>query len=262
MNVQHEPSVVVKDLCIQFGELKAVNNVSFQVERGEFFGLIGPNGAGKTTCFNAMTGGIPNATGEVLFDGRSVIKKRPGDICRMGINRTYQNIRLFPKMTVLENVEIGLHADPQYSRLAAMLNLPVVRRVEKECRERAYALLERFGLQQYADMVAGNLPYGLQRKLEIARALATKPQFLLLDEPAAGMNNDECNELVELLRKTHTDFQLTTILIEHHMDLVVNLCDRICVLNVGEVLAQGRPYEIQNNPDVIKAYLGNRRMQK
>ena len=161
-----------------------------------------------------------------------------------------------------KNVEIGLHADPQYSRLAAMLNLPIVRRVERECHEKAHALLERFGLDQYSEMVAGNLPYGLQRKLEIARALATNPKFLLLDEPAAGMNNDECNELVELLRKTHEDFKLTTILIEHHMDLVVSLCDRICVLNVGEVLAEGKPNEIQNNPDVIKAYLGNRRMQK
>lgn len=262
MNGQQEPSVVVKNLCIQFGELKAVNNVNFTVQQGEFFGLIGPNGAGKTTCFNAMTGGIPNATGEILFDGKSVMKKRPGDICRMGINRTYQNIRLFPKMSVRENVEIGLHADPQYSRLAAMLNLPIVRRVERECHEKAHALLERFGLDQHSEMVAGNLPYGLQRKLEIARALATNPKFLLLDEPAAGMNNDECNELVELLRKTHEDFKLTTILIEHHMDLVVSLCDRICVLNVGEVLAEGKPNEIQNNPDVIKAYLGNRRMQK
>lgn len=143
-----------------------------------------------------------------------------------------------------------------------MLNLPIVRRVERECHEKAHALLERFGLDQYSEMVAGNLPYGLQRKLEIARALATNPKFLLLDEPAAGMNNDECNELVELLRKTHEDFKLTTILIEHHLDLVVSLCDRLCVLNVGEVLAEGKPNEIQNNPDVIKAYLGNRRMQK
>lgn len=262
MKEQSEKAVAVTGLTIQFGELKAVNNVSFSVNRGEFFGLIGPNGAGKTTCFNAMTGGIPNATGEITFEGHSVMGKSPTEICYMGISRTYQNIRLFPQMTALENVQIGLHAIPKYSRFAAMLNLPVVKRVEKECTEQAHALLQRFGLEAHASMTAGNLAYGLQRKLEIARALATNPKFLLLDEPAAGMNNDECNELVELLKKTHNDFGLTTILIEHHMDLVVSLCDRICVLNVGEVLANDVPSEIQRNPAVIKAYLGNRRQQK
>lgn len=259
---QNKTAVEIKNLTIQFGELKAVNDASFSVKEGEFFGLIGPNGAGKTTCFNAMTGGVKARGGEILFGGSSVLNKRPQEICRMGVSRTYQNIRLFSNMSALENVEIGLHAVPKYSRLAALLNLPVVRRVEKECREEAYALLERFGLEAYAGMTAGNLPYGIQRKLEIARALATHPKYLLLDEPAAGMNNDECNELVALLRKTHRDFELTTILIEHHMDLVVSLCDRICVLNLGQVLANDVPNEIQNNPDVVKAYLGNRRLEK
>ena len=252
-------AVEVRNITIQFGELKANHDVSFSVKDKEFFGLIGPNGAGKTTMFNAMTGGVVPTEGEILFGGTSVLKKRPDQICHIGISRTYQNIRLFSQMTVEENVEIGIHAIPQYSRLAAFLGLPVVRRKERESKEQAGALLERFGLLQYKDMKAGSLPYALQRKLEIARALATKPKFLLLDEPAAGMNNDECNELVELLRKVHKDFDLTTILIEHHIDLVVDLCDRLCVLNLGEVLAMGTPESIQANPEVIKAYLGDRR---
>ena len=254
-----KPAVEVRNITIQFGALKANRDVSFSVKEKEFFGLIGPNGAGKTTMFNAMTGGVVPVEGDILFNGTSVLKKRPDQICHIGISRTYQNIRLFSQMTVEENVEIGLHAVPQYSRLAAFLGLPVVKKVERESKERADELLNRFGLFSQKDMKAGSLPYAMQRKLEIARALATKPKFLLLDEPAAGMNNDECNELVELLKGVHKDFDLTTILIEHHIDLVVNLCDRLCVLNLGEVLAQGEPEKVQTNPDVIKAYLGDRR---
>lgn len=252
-------AIEVKNVTIQFGELKADNDVCFSVKEGEFFGIIGPNGAGKTTIFNAMTGGVTPTEGNILFGGQSVLKKRPDQICHMGISRTYQNIRLFPGMSVQENIETGIHAVPRYSRLAAFLNLPIVKQKEKETKEKAWELMERLGLEQYHNMLAGNLPYGLQRKLEIARALATEPKYLLLDEPAAGMNNDECNELADLLLKIHKDFQLTTVLIEHHMDLVMELCDRICVLNLGEVLALDKPEDIQKNPDVAKAYLGNRR---
>ena len=251
----------VNNITIQFGALKANNNVTFNAKKGEFLGLIGPNGAGKTTIFNAMTGGVKPTEGEILLNGVSILNKRPDQRCHMGISRTYQNIRLFPQMTVEENVEIGLHATPEYSRFAAFLGTPIVKRKNKECKEKARKLLERFDLYQFKDMKAGNLPYGVQRKLEIARALATDPKLLLLDEPAAGMNNDECNELVSLLKKVHKDFNLTTILIEHHIDLVVQLCDRICVLNLGEILTEGIPSEVQSNPKVISAYLGNRRLK-
>ncbi len=262
MSVENHTAIEVRNVTIQFGSLKANSNVSFSVKRGELFGLIGPNGAGKTTMFNAMTGSVLPVQGDILFDGKSVLRKRADEICKMGISRTYQNIRLFPQMTVEENVEIGLHAVPKYSRFAAFLGLPVVKRAEQETKQQAGELLERFGLLEKRNMKAGSLPYAMQRKLEIARALATSPKFLLLDEPAAGMNNDECNELVSLLQKTHQDFGLTTLLIEHHMDLVASLCDRLCVLNLGEVLRQGPPAQVQKDPEVIRAYLGDRRQMR
>lgn len=262
MSVENKTVIEVKNVTIQFGSLKANSDVSFSVQEGELFGLIGPNGAGKTTMFNAMTGSVTPVQGDILFSGKSVLKKRADEICQMGISRTYQNIRLFPQMTVEENVEIGLHAVPQYSRLAAFLGLPIVKRTERETKQKAGELLDRFGLLDKREMKAGSLPYAMQRKLEIARALATNPKFLLLDEPAAGMNNDECNELVALLQKVHQDFHLTTLLIEHHMDLVASLCDKLCVLNLGEVLRQGCPVQVQKDPEVIRAYLGDRRQMR
>lgn len=253
------PALIVKNLTIQFGGLKANDNVSFEVNKGEFFGLIGPNGAGKTTVFNAMTGGAIPASGDILFEGKSLLKRNPDEISRMGVSRTYQNIRLFGKMSAEENVAIGFHSIPEYSRLAALLGLPIVKRKDAEVREKTLRIIEMLDLMDYRHMVAGNLPYGIQRKFEIARALATSPRLLLLDEPAAGMNNDECLELVRLLKNIHQDFGLTIVLIEHHIDFVVELCHRICVLNLGSVLANGTPAETQNNPDVITAYLGKRR---
>lgn len=262
MSLENKAVIEVKNITIQFGSLKANSNVSFSVQEGELFGLIGPNGAGKTTMFNAMTGSVTPVQGDILFNGKSVLRKRADEICQMGISRTYQNIRLFPQMTVEENVEIGLHAVPQYSRLAAFLGLPVVKRTERETKQKAGELLDRFGLLDKKETKAGSLPYAMQRKLEIARALATNPKFLLLDEPAAGMNNDECNELVALLQKVHQDFHLTTLLIEHHMDLVASLCDKLCVLNLGEVLRQGSLAQVQKDPEVIRAYLGDRRQMR
>lgn len=251
----------VKDISVQFGGLKASDHVSFSVKKGEVFGLIGANGAGKTTIFNVITGSIAPTEGDIFLDGKSLLHMSSDKIARFGISRTFQNIRLFPKMTVSENVAIGFHCTPMYSRLEALLGLPKVRRAEQEVDKKVADMLETFGLTQYASMRAGNLAYGLQRKLEIARALATSPKLLLLDEPAAGMNNDECTELSVLLREVHSRFDVTIILIEHHIDFVLGLCDRICVLNLGKVLKTDVPQVIQNDEDVIRSYLGSRREQ-
>jgi branched-chain amino acid transport system ATP-binding protein len=244
---------------IVFGGLRAIENVSVQVSEDEFIGLIGPNGAGKTTFFNAITGYVKPSCGEILFDGKSLARKPPSKIANCGISRTFQNIRLFPKMTVLENVSTPMHSTPKYSVWAAMLGLPVVKRVQAETDRRAMEFLEILGLGEHKNRQAGTLPYGLQRRLEIARALAASPKLLLLDEPAAGMNNDECSELIELLREIHKMFSLTVMMIEHHIDIVLKLCSRIYVLNLGQLLAEGTPKQIQTDPKVIKAYLGERR---
>jgi len=256
---QNDTALELRNMSVRFGGLLANDNVTFSVSRGEFFGIIGPNGAGKTTVFNTMTGSVTPTEGDIIYEETSLLKKRPDQIASMGISRTFQNIRLFNQMTALENVEVGLHTKPQYSRLSAFLGLPVVKRVDNEVKQKARELLNRLNLLEYGSFKAGMLPYGIQRKLEIARALASSPRLLLLDEPAAGMNNDECNELVSILSVIHKDFNLTIILIEHHMDVVVGLCDRVCVLNLGKVLMIDKPSEVQSNPDVIAAYLGSRR---
>jgi branched-chain amino acid transport system ATP-binding protein len=253
------PLLHVDRMNIVFGGLRAIENVSAQVNKDEFIGLIGPNGAGKTTFFNAITGYVKPSVGAIMFDGKSLTNKPPSKIANCGISRTFQNIRLFPKMTVLENVSTPMHSTPKYSVWAAMLGLPVVKRVQAETDKRAMEFIEILGLNEHRYRQAGTLPYGLQRRLEIARALAASPKLLLLDEPAAGMNNDECNELVELLREIHRMFNLTVMMIEHHIDIVLKLCSRIYVLNLGRLLAEGTPKQIQTDPKVIKAYLGERR---
>ena len=249
----------IENLSIYFGGLKAIDGVSLHVDKGDFVGLIGPNGAGKTTLFNAITGNVVPTGGTISFHDMRINKKRPDQICSLGISRTFQNIRLFPKMTVLENVSIGMNSTPKYSLLKAAVRSPIVKRTERETAERSHYYLELLGLLDYTDSEAGSLPYGLQRRLEIARAIATKPELLLLDEPAAGMNNDECNELVEVLKKIHNELGFTVALIEHHIDFVMNLCNGIYVLNLGSILTEGTPEAVQNDPKVIKAYLGERR---
>lgn len=249
----------VNNLRIAFGGLCAIDDVNVHVDKGEFVGLIGPNGAGKTTFFNSITGNLIPTAGSITFQGKSLIKKDPAQISHMGISRTFQNIRIFPKMTVLENISISLHSKPTYDIFSAMLGLPRTKRDDLRIRNEALEFLDCLGIEQYKDHQAGALPYGLQRRLEIARALAAHPQLLLLDEPAAGMNNDECAELVDLLRRIHTQYNLTVVLIEHHIDVVLNLCNRIYVLNLGKLLAEGTPSAIQSNPEVIRAYLGERR---
>ncbi|MGI6011391.1 MAG: ABC transporter ATP-binding protein [Ruminococcus sp.] len=246
----------VKNLGISFGGLRAVNGVNLAIEQGELYGLIGPNGAGKTTIFNLLTGVYKPDEGIVKLDGTDITGKRTIDINKAGIARTFQNIRLFKDMPVLDNVKVGLHNKHHYTTLEGILRLPRYRQVEKEMNEKAMELLEVFGLEKEADFQAANLPYGKQRKLEIARALATEPKLILLDEPAAGMNPNETKELMETIQFVREKFNMTILLIEHDMKLVSGICEKLTVLNFGEVLAQGNTSDVLNNPEVITAYLG------
>jgi branched-chain amino acid transport system ATP-binding protein len=253
--------LTIKNLTVDFGGVRAVNQFSLELQRGEMVALIGPNGAGKTTIFNLVTNAIKPTSGEILLNGKSILGKKPDQICHLGISRTFQNIRLFPQMTAYENVELGLHSVPHYTLLEAFVRTPRAHRAEVNARKRAMELLEIVNLKEHAKDRASSLPYGLQRRLEIARAMATSPQLLLLDEPAAGMNEDECTDLVALVRRIHELMQYTIIVIEHHMAVVMDLCrdSRIYVLSLGALLTVGTPTEVQNNPDVIKAYLGERK---
>ena len=246
----------VTKLSISFGGLRAVDELTMQIEEGGLVGLIGPNGAGKTTVFNMLTGVYLPTEGGIRLDGKNLIGKKPADICKMGVARTFQNIRLFPKLSVLDNVKAGLHNQVTYSLAESMLHLGGYSKKEKDMDQRALEILSVFGLDSSANDLASNLPYGKQRKLEISRALATSPKLLLLDEPAAGMNPQETLELAQFIREIRTNFHKTILLIEHHMDLVMDIADRIYVLDFGQLIAQGTPDEIQNNERVIDAYLG------
>ncbi|MGN0556167.1 MAG: ABC transporter ATP-binding protein [Candidatus Fimenecus sp.] len=246
----------VKNLGIQFGGLRAVDEFNLEIEKGTLYGLIGPNGAGKTTVFNMLTGVYKPTDGDILLDGKSIVGKSQIDINKMGIARTFQNIRLFRQMSVLDNVKVGLHNQIKYSTLSGILKLPSYFKKEKEMNEKAMSLLKVFDLQGEADYLASNLPYGKQRKLEIARALATNPKLLLLDEPAAGMNPNETAELMETIQFVRNEFDMTILLIEHDMRLVSGICEDLTVLNFGKVLAQGKTSEVLKNPEVITAYLG------
>lgn len=246
----------IKNLGISFGGLRAVDNFSITIEKGQLYGLIGPNGAGKTTIFNLLTGVYKPNAGTILLDGENITGKKTMEINNSGIARTFQNIRLFKELTVLDNVKTGLHNRHSYSTLTGILRLPKYYKVEKEMDEKAIELLKVFDLDQEKDILASNLPYGKQRKLEIARALATGPKLLLLDEPAAGMNPNETKELMDTIRFVRDNFDMTILLIEHDMKLVSGICEKLTVLNFGQVLIQGGTADVLNDPEVIKAYLG------
>lgn len=257
-NTEKETSAMleVKNLCIQFGGLKAVDNFNLTINKGQLYGLIGPNGAGKTTVFNMLTGVYKPTSGSIILDGLNITGKHPAQINKDGIARTFQNIRLFKEMSVLDNVKVGLHNQKKYSTIEGILRLPRYFREEKEMDERATELLNVFELDGEKEQLASNLPYGKQRKLEIARALATNPKLLLLDEPAAGMNPNETAELMNTIRFVRDNFDMTILLIEHDMKLVSGICEKVTVLNFGQELAKGETAEVLNDPRVITAYLG------
>ena len=251
-----KPLLVAKDISISFGALKAVDSFNLEINSGELIGLIGPNGAGKTTVFNILTGVYNASSGEYTLDGENVIKTSTSALVKKGLARTFQNIRLFKYLSVLDNVVAAYNFRMKYGILSGMLRFPNFWREEKEAKEKAMALLKIFDLDKYAGIHAGNLPYGEQRKLEIARAMATEPKILLLDEPAAGMNPKETEDLMNTIKLIRDKFGIAVLLIEHDMKLVLGICERLVVLNYGQILASGDPQEVINNPKVVEAYLG------
>ena len=246
----------VTDLSISFGGLRAVDDFNLKIEKGELYGLIGPNGAGKTTVFNLLTGVYRANEGLIKLDGNDITGHKTTEINRDGIARTFQNIRLFKDMPVIDNVKVGLHNRYHYGALESMLHVGKYHSIEKEMDEEAMKLLKVFGLDGESDYLSSNLPYGKQRTLEIARAMATNPKLLLLDEPAAGMNPNETAELMETIQLIRDKFNMTILLIEHDMKLVSGICEKLTVLNFGRILAQGSTKEVLANPEVIKAYIG------
>lgn len=260
-DVNKTPILECLHLGIDFGGLRAVDDFNLTIGRTEIAGLIGPNGAGKTTIFNLLTGVYPPTRGTIIVDGMPIVGKTTAQINRMGIGRTFQNIRLFNNLTVEENVKIALHNTMHYSLFEAMFRLPRYWKEEKKAHNRAMELLSIFNMEHMANWQAGSLPYGAQRRLEIIRALATEPKLMLLDEPAAGMNPSETTDLMENIVKIRDDFQIAVMLIEHDMNLVMGICEGICVLNFGQVIAKGTAEQIQANPAVIEAYLGKQEAQ-
>ncbi len=253
-----KPILDVRELGIDFGGLTAVDGFNLMIGRNEITGLIGPNGAGKTTVFNLLTNVYQPTRGSILIDGMPTAGKKTYQVNRMGVARTFQNIRLFKDLSVIDNVKVGLHESMKYNLFESVFRLPNYWQEEKKTTERALELLDIFHMTDLAEAKAGSLPYGAQRRLEIIRALATSPKLLLLDEPAAGMNPSETAELTEIIRRIRDEFNIAVLLIEHDMSLVMGICEGIAVLNFGRIIAKGTPEEIRNNPQVIEAYLGKK----
>lgn len=256
MAEEKTPVLEVRGLGIDFGGLTAVNELNLTIYNEEIYGLIGPNGAGKTTVFNMLTKVYQPTRGTIRLCGQDMAKLNPVQANKAGVARTFQNIRLFSNLSVLDNVKIGLGNSIHYGILTSLIHTPKYFKAEKDADKEALELLKIFELDDQADTLAGNLPYGAQRRLEIARAMATHPKLLLLDEPAAGMNPQETEDLMRMIRTVRDHFHISILLIEHDMQLVMGICERITVLNYGMLLAEGTPKEIQNNPEVIKAYIG------
>lgn len=245
-----------KDISISFGGLKAVDKVSFEINKGEIMGLIGPNGAGKTTIFNLITQFYKLDEGEIHFIGDDITKLKPHNIIKKGISRTFQNVELFKSMTVMDNLLVGQHSITDYNIVQGIFRTKKVKEEEKKAREKAYEVLKILGIEEYALFNASNLPYGIQKLVELGRALVSNPKLIILDEPAAGMNDVETKEFSKKILQVKENFDLTILLIEHDMSVVMSICDRVIVLNFGKRIAYGTPEEIQSNPEVIKAYLG------
>ena len=256
MNSGRVPALELCNVCKTFGGLKATDNISIEVKEHEIYGIIGPNGAGKTTLFNLITGVVPLSSGQIKVFGQDISNLRADKICKVGVARTFQNIRLFNDMTVLDNVKVGLHNQIRYNMWTGILRLPAYKEKEHEMNRETMKLLKIFDLDKEADYKASQLPYGKQRKLEIARALATNPKLLLLDEPAAGMNPNETEELMHTIHSVRDQFGVAILLIEHDMNFVMGICEEITVLDYGRVIARGDGKTIRNNPKVIAAYLG------